>query len=245
MCTLSFSPGRDDYIVAMNRDELLTRGIAEPPAIRSHQGVNIIYPLDVSGGTWIAVNGGGATWALLNWDIGARASKERSRGEVVLQVAGMRTLVDADAGISGTALLGVDPFRLIGISAQDRQVLEWRWSGADIETIKHPWERHHWFSSGKSDELAAEHRGQVFTAAAQDSDVGTLNWLRRIHSSHKPDRGAYSVCVHREDAATVSYTEVQVLPNTVKMSYRAGSPCHPSIPVEFSISRQLKSATAL
>ena len=50
-------------------------------------------------------------------------------------------------------------------------------------------------------------------------------WLRSLHSSHIPDAGAFSVCVHRPDAATVSYTEVECGPRELRMSYLAGNPC--------------------
>ena len=245
MCTLSFSPGSAGYFVAMNRDELLSRGIAESPAVHSYQGEKVIHPLDVSGGSWIAVNSGGTTWALLNWNISARSTKERSRGEVVLEVATLLRPMEADTRISPAVLGGADPFRLVGISAVHKEVAEWRWNGMQLQQISHSWILNHWFSSGRSDELAAEHRGQAFTEAGQEADIGSLDWLRRIHSSHKPDRGAFSVCVHRDDAATVSYTEIQVSPGTVRLSYRAGSPCSPSTPVEVSIARGLKSSSAL
>jgi hypothetical protein len=33
------------------------------------------------------------------------------------------------------------------------------------------------------------------------------------------------MCVHRKDAATVSYTEVRCCGEDISMSYRSGSPC--------------------
>ena len=137
MCTLSLSPGSEGYIVAMNRDELLRRGLARPPAVHPCGLTKIIHPLDVSGGSWIAVNSGGTTWALLNWNIGARSIRERSRGEVVLEVSTLLRPADADTRISGTVLAGVDPFRLVGISAVHTEVVEWRWNGMQLQQIPH------------------------------------------------------------------------------------------------------------
>jgi len=241
MCTLSFIPSSDGYVVAMNRDELLSRGVADPPSFRSCEGKGVIHPQDVSGGTWIAVNEEGTTWALLNWNLGATSMKERSRGEVVLKVASISVPELADARISAGSLQGIAPFRLFGISFFTREVREWRWSGMDVQRWSHPWERSHWFSSGRSDELASRDRGQVFQASAREPDSGTLAWLRRIHASHLPRRGAFSVCVHRSDAATVSYTEIEVSPGSVSMVYRAGSPCNPSTPVQVTIPARLRS----
>ena len=43
-------------------------------------------------------------------------------------------------------------------------------------------------------------------AARNQKFEGRLNWLRRLHRSHLPERGPFSICMHRSDAATVSYT---------------------------------------
>jgi hypothetical protein len=46
-----------------------------------------------------------------------------------------------------------------------------------------------------------------------------------LHRSHGTERGPYSTCMHREDAATVSYTEVTVSRQRADMSYTPGTPC--------------------
>jgi len=59
----------------------------------------------------------------------------------------------------------------------------------------------------------------------------TVSWLRRFHSSHAshaPEIGPYSICMHRNDAATVSYTEVVVSRRITRMRYQSGSPCGPT-----------------
>jgi hypothetical protein len=43
---------------------------------------------------------------------------------------------------------------------------------------------------------------------------------------HSPVRGSFSICVHRPDAATVSYTEVAFTGGELTMRYHAGHPCH-------------------
>lgn len=237
MCTLSFIPDDDGYLVAMNRDELLTRGIARPPESRTVGNLQIICPTDISGGTWIAVNSAGTTWALLNWNIRTNASKERSRGEVVVELAPLSRPSEASTLISPGDLRGIDPFRVVGISALDREVIEWRWNGVRLQQVTYEWVRNHWFSSGRSDELAAQMRAQAFATAEHESGAGSKEWLRRVHSSHKPERGAFSVCVHRNDAATVSFTEVQVSLEHVRMLYRPGCPCEAATSLEQSATR--------
>ena len=68
MCTLTFVPTTDGYLVAMNRDELRIRPVARAPRIHTRNGVEALYPTEPSGGTWIASNRYGNLLALLNWN---------------------------------------------------------------------------------------------------------------------------------------------------------------------------------
>ncbi len=65
MCTLSVVTRDDGYLLAMNRDERLTRGEALPPSIVDLAGTTAVYPRDGDGGTWVAANRHGLALALL------------------------------------------------------------------------------------------------------------------------------------------------------------------------------------
>jgi hypothetical protein len=65
----------------------------------------------------------------------------------------------------------------------------------------------------------------VCEAAAAEPAAGSKDWLRRLHRSHVPNPGAFSVCVHRPDAETVSYTEVRCHGSLISMDYLNGNPC--------------------
>src|SRR5436305_622975 len=52
-----------------------------------------------------------------------------------------------------------------------------------------------------------------------------IDRLRGLHRSHLPERGPFSICMHRTNAATVSYTEVTVENRNVTMRYKPGPPC--------------------
>jgi Transport and Golgi organisation 2 len=226
MCTVSFYPNGKNYLVGMNRDELFTRGSATPANIYEYQSMPSIHPTDSEGGTWIAVNAAGITFALLNWNSPPRTTKLRSRGEAILQVLPSYSHLDSEHRISRNSVLGMLPFRLVGFFPMDQLVREWRWNGtANLETLHFDWQPRHWFSSGLSDERAASERSRITEAAAKESNAGSVDWLRSLHGSHLPQRGAFSVCVHRDEAATLSYTEVAVASDQVTMRYRDGSPC--------------------
>ena len=49
--------------------------------------------------------------------------------------------------------------------------------------------------------------------------------LTRFHASHEPSPSYLSVCMHRDDAHTVSFTHLIAGPNQLIMNYVSGCPC--------------------
>ena len=228
MCTLTFVPTVDGYLAGMNRDELLTRPAALPPEIHEREGTKLVYPRERSGGTWIAANIRGNLLALLNWneiDIAGWGEKRRTRGLVIPHAIIEANASSTNAHLDRLSLGGVFPFRLIGAFRSERQLIEWRWDGTGIQQLGWAWARKHWFSSSLSDARATAERGRVCNAAALDRAIGTPHRLRQLHGSHEPKPGPYSICVHRQDAATVSYTEVECDRSSISMRYLSGNPC--------------------
>jgi hypothetical protein len=227
MCTITLVPRGSGYHFAMNRDERLSREAAHPPEIVELDGVRAAYPYEPSTrGTWIAVNDIGITLAVLNWNFGVpRKLRERSRGSLIPRIIGGRSFPDVERRLSSADFSGILPFRLFGVFPRQHLVCEWRW---DRQLLRHellPWQPRHWFSSGLSDEQADQNRGRITAAAWQESDAGTSEWIWRLHRSHQPEPGAFSICVHRDDAQTVSFTEIELEENKLMMRYRPGSPC--------------------
>jgi hypothetical protein len=227
MCTLSFLPTKDGYYAAMNRDERLTRGAAFSPSTFRTGNLLAAYPFEESGGTWIACNQHGLTLALLNWNLPAAQAldKKRSRGTLIPKLIGESNPDEITKALDQSALDGLLPFRLIGISKGHQQIFEWRWDGITLAVLSFPWKPHHWFSSGASDEMAERIRGQACRVAWLEPDAGSLVWLRALHSSHGAVPGPFSVCAHRQDAGTVSYSEVEFDGNRATFRYVDGPPC--------------------
>jgi hypothetical protein len=227
MCTISFVPNERGFYVAMNRDEKLTRSTALPPAIVDLAKRRAIFPREPEGGTWIAANDAGVCLALINWHTVDRepARSIVSRGQVVRALVAKSSAEEIETGLAALPLGRLRPFRLIAIIPSEKNVTEWRWNRDRLSTRKRAWERHHWFSSGLDEPKAEVERGRVCDSAQRQRSVGNLSWLRRLHRSHSPKRGPFSICMHRSDAATVSYTEVAVSERRATMRYKAGPCC--------------------
>ena len=226
MCTLTFIPKPQGYLLGMNRDERLTRETALAPVPVTTLRLPAVYPRESAGGTWIGSNAAGITFALLNQNPGPQAkTKERSRGEIIPALLESSRFPGAIRRFQHLELRGMLPFVLIGIFPAEQIISQCQWDGNELKFLRIGWDVRHWFSSGVSDEMARKVRGSTCYEAWRRRDAGSAEWLRGLHASHSPVRGSFSICVHRPDAATVSYTEVAFTGSDLSMRYHASHPC--------------------
>jgi hypothetical protein len=223
MCTVSFLPTPGGFRLAMNRDEKRARVAALGPELFQAGRRRAIYPREPGGGTWLAVNDAGLCLALINWHRIARepAGEIQSRGRIIPELIGLTNSRAIARGLREMSLRDVRPFRLIALDSRGQTVTEWQWDLVALKSRRLRWERRHWFSSGY-DEGEAERRR---TEICQSHSLGSLSSLRELHASHVPRRGPFSICMHRPDAATVSYSEVVVTERQIRFRYRPGPPC--------------------
>ncbi len=229
MCTLSLIARNNGYLLAMNRDEKIERGTGEFPRTHLLNGISVIYPSDGAAGTWISVNSYGNTIALLNSNAvlsnSLHCTKTRSRGQIIPTLGTSSSMTELNQELGVLDLKGILPFRLVGVFPSEKAIVEWHWDSGHFGFQAHGWELRHWFSSSLSDQEAGNLRGAVCRDAQHESDAGSIGWLRRLHASHVGGPGPFSLCVHRQDAATLSYSEVTCAPELVQMTHLRGSPC--------------------
>lgn len=210
----------------MNRDEQRRRPAALPPAQHvSPQGI-ALHPMESGGGTWISLNDSGITFFLVNWYTrpSIPVPDAPSRGTMIANLRHARSPHDTRP----VPEPGTRPFRLVGVFPAARTVREWRWDQRQLVSLDHPWEPRQWISSGRDEPGAQRIRSATFTNHCGSRDAGSLPWLRALHTSHDPEPGPYSHCVHRVDAMTVSYTAIEVDPRNAVLLYHPTSPCAPA-----------------
>ncbi len=227
MCTVTLIARRNGYVLGMNRDEKLVRVKGLPPDRRVIDGRQILCPSEPGGGTWIALNDCGVTFALINWySITARVGKNPvSRGDVVNAVCATDSIAKAANALAALPLKRINPFRLITVIATTKKIIEWRWDFKSLSKRVCDWKTQQWISSGFDEPQAQRIRSATFRAAIKQKKSGTIDWLRRLHRSHAPACGPFSTCMHRADAATVSYTEISVSSGLATMRYSPSSLC--------------------
>lgn len=224
MCTVSWLPGPDGYFLCFNRDERFTRAPAVPPGLRVRDGVQFLAPLDGdAGGTWFAVNEFGLTLGLLNrYRVAGYLppGQPRSRGLLVLDLISAAGPAEALLRLTPEILGITQPFTLVA-AEPGRPAAIARWDGASLSSSPEAGPGFLCTSSSVTEPEVAESRRALFAAGAPH----TRESLAALHRSHMPERGRRSVCMHRDDAETQSYSEAIVGPRTIGLRHVPGPPC--------------------
>jgi hypothetical protein len=228
MCTLSWIVEPGGYAVFFNRDERRSRRPAEPPRIDAAGGVRFVAPRDgEAGGTWVFVNERGVAACLLNLFRDhpfPPGHPPISRGLLVLDLAGTPSVAAAEQALSHADRTRYQPFTmaLFGRNEPPRAL---RWDGTATTIFPLDADALPLTSSGRdADGVARSRRGTLARLAAQHGGL-TRAALDAFHRSHHPDRGPYSPCMHREEAATVSLTTITVNGTQILLTYLPGAPC--------------------
>ena len=218
----------DGYALAMNRDERRTRGPALPPGPVDAGGVAALMPVDGdAGGTWISVNERGHALALLNrWDESPHDAGTPlvSRGLLVRDLAGLPGTAGLGIALAGIPLARYRPFTLVSVTPGGHPAL-FEWNGQELshKSVSQPGLVR---TSSGSDQAGVENsRGSLFRAAREASGRLTPELLTALHRSHQPERGQLSICMHRDEAVTVSFSLITVSGDQMLFRYVAGSPC--------------------
>lgn len=228
MCTASWLTDGDRFHFLFNRDELRTRAHGLPPERRQRGAVVYLSPIDPdSGGTWFAATERGLVVALLNRTVGGPppTAGRRSRGSLIPELVEALELAEVATRLAALPLAECAPFRLYANLPGSDAALGAVWNGYELATQPITTGAGLLCSSSRGDLEATTARSTLWTARAARRAVDGVAELRRFHRSHLPERSARSVCMHRDDAATVSHLEVLRAPGSIRIAYYDGAPC--------------------
>jgi len=211
-------------------------------------------PIDPVGqGTWCAANSHGLTFGLLNFYQG-RLPKGRlvSRGKIVKHCASLSSIAAAKDYIESLNLAKYAPFSLLCFESSPSSVSRMeheregvipsvrmlRWNGRALtDSLQYcPLIS----SSVDFDEVVSVRRGvyeDMLVSSKQGGGLPGVDDFRQLHRSHLPTRSARSICMHREDAQTVSFSQVTVTAEAVTYRYADGPLCTAELDSGCSIAR--------
>ena len=224
MCTVTLVPNNKNFILTSNRDEAIGR---ETLPIDCYQinDTRMLFPKDqVAGGTWIAANHHGVTVCLLNHYQFEQLEAYKtwiSRGEMVREFATTTDLTQAEQRFNALDLEDYRAFRMfIIVQNGDNLLCVWDGHSARVEVNVN--------TPKSSSSVDAKHvkslRKNLFVDMKLVESKNTDDYLK-YHTSHLPSRSKESVCMHRDDANTVSLSYVRVSGSSVSFRYADGSPC--------------------
>lgn len=228
MCTASWLTRDGVLRLHFNRDELREREPALPPQASDGPGGRWIAPRDGrAGGTWIAASERGAVLALLNRSDGVRPSSAASRGLLIPELLAAGDAAALVATLGRRDLTPFAPFRLLGLWHGQSAGVVAGWSGVALDVAPLDAAAGLLCSSSLGDERVTATRGGVWrrlqaTAAPLDAAAH-----RAFHRDHSPAASAWSVCMHRDDAQSVSFTAVELGRDEVRLDYHDAPPCQP------------------
>jgi hypothetical protein len=229
MCTVTWLHEEGGYNLFCNRDEKLTRKPALPPRLGVRDGVRYLAPIDGDfGGTWIATNEFGVSLCLLNGALlngtgGPRPAVMRSRGLLLFDLVSSCSLEEVVNTVEATDLTLYASFILAVLSPGEPAVVI-EWNGRQSSTRTQPESCYMLTSSSFDTEAVKRIRAEAFARLA--GDRCSASRLQEFHRSHAPSRSAYSPCMHRPNAETVSFSHVEVFSSESRLTHFSSAPCN-------------------
>lgn len=218
MCTVSYVPLEEGFILTSNRDEMKGRPASLPPEFyETADGISLYYPQDPVGkGTWIAVSEDERVVCLLNGAFRAHTHRppyNRSRGLIALEAFRFETPFDFYKGIP---LEGVEPFTLVLVWSE--QLYEFRWDGRHKFLLSLPRAPYLWASSTLYTDQVLSLKKEWLHSWLQSEQAPSQQGLFDFHENGGIADPLNGMKIDRPNGlATVSITSVQVRAHEVSM----------------------------
>lgn len=219
MCTVSFVPLQNGFLLTSNRDEKSYRPTIAPKVYTENE-TKLLYPKDEkAGGTWIVAREDGTTIILLNGAFTNHLKKtnySKSRGVILMEIIqAKKTLLH----FQEMNLENIEPFTLIIF--QNNTLTEVKWDGNEKhifeKSIKQP---HIWSSATLYNRIQRNNRKEWFDHFCRYNNPLSIEKIRSFHTDTQATNTEYGLVINREDKTkTVSITQLLLKNSNVEMTY--------------------------
>lgn len=229
MCTslIYRDPNKGILGVGFNRDESVKRKPSLFPQLLESNSGKAIAPIDgEAGGTWIGVTQAGEIICLVNYYEATLKLLRNpvSRGLLVRSVLlGERT----PESYTTPELERYYPFKLFKVSREKTEIFIWDSKSYLTETDSETFSVFgSSFTQGPKAQVVRRETFDInFRPSSLPDAAGFANLAKSFLSSHLPEQGALSPCMHRRDAHSVSRTVIVLEGSSVYFSYKNAQPC--------------------
>lgn len=219
MCTVSFVPLQNGFLLTSNRDEKSYRPTILPQVYTENE-IKLLYPKDEkAGGTWIVAREDSTYLILLNGAFINHTklpSYRKSRGIILLEISKEKNPL---LYFQEMNLENIEPFTLIIF--QKKTLTEVKWDGNEKhvfdKSIKQP---HIWSSSTLYSRKQKNLRKLWFEEFCRYNAPLSAEKILSFHSSTQSNNTEYGLVINRQDhTKTVSITQLLLRNNEVEMTY--------------------------
>jgi hypothetical protein len=181
MCTVSFIPVKDKYIITSSRDEKLCRKIALKPGMFEYNGQKLFFPKDTdAGGTWIVMKENGDAAVLLNGAFICHTAEppyRLSRGIILLDIISTEK---PSVKFTKIDLQDIEPFTIVLL--ESNCLYEFRWDGNEkyCKTLDANMP-YIWLSATLYDGFVVKKREQWFASFLNGHPVPTQQDVLHFH----------------------------------------------------------------
>jgi uncharacterized protein with NRDE domain len=210
MCTVSYIPLKNGFVLTSNRDEMSGRPASLHPDFYRHDHISLYFPKDPQGlGTWIAVAEDERAACLLNG--GFETHKHlppynRSRGLIVLESFDYDSPFEFYTHVN---LEGVEPFTLVMVWANC--VYELKWTGHRKHFTALANVPHLWASATLYDQAVVQKKRQWLNEFLEKTPVISQEEVLHFHKHGGASDHINGMTIDRPGSVkTLSITSIQI-----------------------------------
>jgi hypothetical protein len=219
MCTVSFIPLQNGAILTSNRDEHISRGIAQYPEFYLMGNKKLVFPKDSkTGGTWFISNENGDTGILLNGAFEKHVplpNYRKSRGDVLPEIFQYDSPFEA---LKYYDLHGIENFTIV--LWEEEQLREIKWDGERLRAKRHdPEESYIWSSVTLYSREMITERYYWFNKWLKSRDEITQHDILDFHSNTHIHNKEYGLLISRSNKISTTSTTSLCLQNPIATLY--------------------------
>jgi hypothetical protein len=141
-----------------------------------------------------------------------------------MRLADCRSLEEAQNRFDRLDLKPYPPFTIVLLASNKPSTLL-HWTGRDSRIECNGESAMPLISSSFAPRSVEVYRKRLFQTLAATRGCVDMKLLMDFHTSHAPIPSAYSPCMHRDNADTVSFSRVTVADGVIEFTYFPKSPC--------------------